>query len=125
MFNLDKLNDARLEILHDQGWAKGCIPKSPDSFIESLVQKVDRGRFKFEVGDSSNGPRLVDPLHVNSHVNPPQPNLHANPIVDTHLTNLESTVGELSPFELLFTLRLLAPTPRPQHSGVRKFGGYL
>ncbi|KAF3971413.1 hypothetical protein CMV_004982 [Castanea mollissima] len=47
--------------MQDQGWAKGCIPESPDSFIESLVQRVDRGRFRFELGGSSNGPRLVSP----------------------------------------------------------------
>ena len=34
------------------------IPESPDSFLESLVQRVDRGRFRFELGDSSTGPSL-------------------------------------------------------------------
>nr|POF06611.1 hypothetical protein CFP56_17341 [Quercus suber] len=49
MFNLDRLNDKRPEIVQEQGWAKGCIPESPDSFVESLVQRVDRGRFRFEL----------------------------------------------------------------------------
>ena len=44
MFNLDQLNEERPEARQDQGWAKGCIPESPNSFIESLVQRVDCGR---------------------------------------------------------------------------------
>ena len=60
MFNLDQLNEERPEARQDQGWAKGCIPESPDSFIESLVQRVDCGRCRFELGGSSYGPSLID-----------------------------------------------------------------
>lgn len=59
MFNLDSLNEKRLEIMQNQAWMNGCIPESPDSFIESLEQMVDRRRFRFELGDSSSRPRLV------------------------------------------------------------------
>ena len=48
MFSLDSLNETRPETMQNQGWKKGCIPKSPDSYIETLVQMVDRGRFHFE-----------------------------------------------------------------------------
>nr|POF09759.1 hypothetical protein CFP56_21397 [Quercus suber] len=34
------------------------IPESPDSFVEDLVQRVNRGRFNFELGDASDGSRL-------------------------------------------------------------------
>ena len=37
------------------------IPEYPDSYIEALVQRVNKGRFRFELGDSSNGPSLVRP----------------------------------------------------------------
>lgn len=41
MFNLDSLNENRPEAMQNQSWEKGCIPESPDSFIKSLVQRVD------------------------------------------------------------------------------------
>ena len=50
MFNLDKLNETHPEVLQSHGWDKGCIPESLDSFIENLVQRVDRRRFRFEWG---------------------------------------------------------------------------
>ena len=37
MFNLNSLNEDRPETMQGHGWEKGCIPKSPNSFIESLV----------------------------------------------------------------------------------------
>lgn len=61
MFNLDSLNEGRLEIVQAQTWMTGCIPESPDSFIKSLVQRVNHKRFRFELGDSSNRPRLIAP----------------------------------------------------------------
>ena len=39
--------------------------------------------------------------YLYTQVNPPQPNLHANPIDVAQPNTLESNVGELSPFELL------------------------
>ena len=68
MFNLDKLNEDRPEVRQDQGWAKGCIPESLDSFIESLVQRVNRRRFRFGLGSSSHGPSLIDPLAREAHI---------------------------------------------------------
>ncbi|KAK7855292.1 hypothetical protein CFP56_028759 [Quercus suber] len=59
MFNLNKLNDDRPEVVRGAAWSRGQIPESPDSLIESLVQRVNRGRFKFEIGSSSNGPQLL------------------------------------------------------------------
>ncbi|KAF3975134.1 hypothetical protein CMV_001597 [Castanea mollissima] len=41
-----KYNLDRPEARQDQGWAKGCILESPDSFIESLVQRVNCWRFR-------------------------------------------------------------------------------
>ena len=61
MFNLNKLNDDRPEVVWGAAWSYGQIPESPDSLIESLVQRVDRGRFRFEIGSSSNGPQLLRP----------------------------------------------------------------
>ena len=37
MFNLDSLNEKRPKIAQNSLWRKGCIPESPDSFIENLV----------------------------------------------------------------------------------------
>lgn len=71
MFNLDNLNTDRPEVLPNSTWNRWQIPESPDSMIETLVQRVDRGRFRFEVGNSSNGPNLV-PNEAQS-INPNSP----------------------------------------------------
>lgn len=42
-------------------WFRGQILELLDSFIESLVQKVNRGCFRFELGNSSNSPQLSRP----------------------------------------------------------------
>lgn len=55
MFNLDALNEVRPEVMPNSTCDRGQIPESPDSFIKTLVQRVDRGRSRFELGDSSNG----------------------------------------------------------------------
>lgn len=106
---------------------KGCILESPDSFIESLVQRVDRRRFKFELGDSSNGPRLIAPqVEVAQHnadkQTPPakqglgslnipvHPGQHAIRQKTQQPTNLDPNVKDLSPFELL-TLSPGPPSP--------------
>lgn len=69
MFNLDKLNEDRPEVLQVPAWSHGQIPESFDSLIESLVQRVDWGRFKFEVGNSSStGPQLIHPQALNTRV---------------------------------------------------------
>lgn len=59
MFNLNKLNDVKPEIIQGSTWEKGHIPESLDSFVESLMQRVDRRRFHFELGESSTGPGLL------------------------------------------------------------------
>lgn len=56
MFNLDSLNVERPEVMRGATWGRGQIPESLDSFIDSLVRSVDRGRFRFEIGSSNNGP---------------------------------------------------------------------
>ena len=109
MFNLDQLNEERPEARQDQGWAKGCIPESPDSFIESLVQRVDCGRCRFELGGSSHGPSLIDTSAGEAHLSAaqgpestqPQQNIHASPSYENQPNTNEVTVGELSPFKLL------------------------
>ena len=63
LFNLDSLNESRPEAMQGTRWMHGQIPESPDSVIPPLVQRVNRGRLRFEVGDSSLGPRLFGP-HV-------------------------------------------------------------
>ena len=62
-FNLDSLNASRLEAMQGTTWMHGQIPESRDFAIPPLVQRVNRGRLRFEVGDSSLGPRLFGP-HV-------------------------------------------------------------
>nr|POE48272.1 hypothetical protein CFP56_49983 [Quercus suber] len=61
MFNLNKLNNDRPEVVQGVVWRCGQIPKSPNSLIESLVQRVDKGRFRFEIGSSRNGSQLLRP----------------------------------------------------------------
>ena len=109
MFNLDQLNEERPEARQDQGWIKGCIPESPDSFIESLVQKVDHGRFRFELECSSHGPSLIDPSIGEAHLSveqgpestQPQQNMHPSPSFENQPNTNEVIMGELSLFELL------------------------
>ena len=110
MFNLDKLNDERLEIMQEQGWAKGCIPKLPDSFVESLVQRVDRGKFRFELGSSSNGSSLTGPQNESLFTNLSHHSPHANPVEESQPSNIGPNVEELSPFKLL----TLGPGPSTQ-----------
>lgn len=45
LFNLDSLNEQHLETMHGVTWNVGCILESPDSLVESLVQRVNIGRF--------------------------------------------------------------------------------
>lgn len=61
MFNLDSLNESRPKVMQGTRWNYGQIPESPNSFIQPLVQRVNRGRFRFEMGDSSLGPRQPSP----------------------------------------------------------------
>lgn len=69
MFNLDKLNEDRPKVLRGPAWSHGQIPESLDSLIESLVQRVDRSRFRFKVGNSrSTGPQLIHPQALNARV---------------------------------------------------------
>lgn len=58
MFNLDNINIQRPKVLPHSTWARGDIPKSPESLIENLVQQVNRRRFHFDLEDASGGPRL-------------------------------------------------------------------
>lgn len=58
MFNLDSPYAVRPEVMQDTTWDRGLIPETLNSFIESLVQRVNRGGFIFELGNSSTGPRF-------------------------------------------------------------------
>ena len=66
MFNLDNLNSVRLEVLPNSNWNRGQIIESLDSFIESIVRRVDRDRIKYEIGESSTGPHLAQPHGLTS-----------------------------------------------------------
>lgn len=109
MFNLDALNEERPEARQDQGWAKGCIPESPDSFIESLVHRVNRGRFRFELGGSSHGLSLIYSLTREAHTNVDQchgftnfqKEMHASPTRESQSVPAEVPVGDFSSLELL------------------------
>lgn len=111
MFNLDKLNEERPEARLNPGWAKGCIPESPDSFIESLAQRVNREKFRFELVGSNYRPSLIDPHNREAHnridtrINNniydwnyesqiPQQNMHASPIHEEQPISAEPTVGD-------------------------------
>ena len=80
MFNPDNLNANRLEVLRGAAWGRGQIPKLPDSFIELLVQRVDRGRFRCDIGSSSNGPQLQRPQTLPSEMSQAS---NGNPILGT------------------------------------------
>ena len=46
MFSLDNLNDIKPEVRQGYTWEKSQIPESPDSFVESLVQRVNKKKKK-------------------------------------------------------------------------------
>lgn len=52
-FNLDKLNEERPEVRTGKACRHGQILESPEEVVESLVQRVNRGRCRFERGNSS------------------------------------------------------------------------
>lgn len=104
--------------MQNLGWEKGCIPESPDSFIENLVQRVDRGRFRFEVGDTSNGPGLMDSQNLN-------PNSSLNQAdQETGIGNIGPNDRDLGPFEQLTlglgpSTTLTARTPLSQRPALQ------
>ena len=50
---MDKLNEERPEVRTGKACRHGQIPESPEEVVESLVQRVNRGRCRFERGNSS------------------------------------------------------------------------
>ena len=58
LYNLDKLNEDRPEVLVGAAWGRGQIPESSEELVESLVQRVNRGMVRFERGSSSLGQNL-------------------------------------------------------------------
>ena len=58
MFNLDRLNEGCFEWVHRDAWGGGKIPEDLEPLIEALVQGVDKDRFRWEVGGSSDGPQI-------------------------------------------------------------------
>ena len=58
LYNLDKLNEDRPEVLVGAAWGHGQILKSSEELVESLVQRVNRGMVRFERGSSSLGQNL-------------------------------------------------------------------
>ena len=132
LFNLDSLNEERHEIVQSRPWMNGYIPESPDSFIESLVQRVNHGRFRFELGSSITGPSLL-PTQTeeaqSKNVNPTStkdqeldqcvaatdPSPHANLSSSSPAWYTEGRVRDLSPFVLL-TLGPSLPFPTTSES---------
>ena len=62
LYNLDKLNEDRPEVLVGAVWRRGQIPESPKDLVESLVQRVNKGMVRFERGSFSLGQNLQSPL---------------------------------------------------------------
>ena len=56
MFNLDRLNEDCPEWVRRNAWSGDQIPDMPVPYSEDLIQRADRNRF--EVGGSSDGPRI-------------------------------------------------------------------
>nr|POE50299.1 hypothetical protein CFP56_48007 [Quercus suber] len=61
LFNLDRLNEDCLDWVRRDAWSRGQTPVVPDLFIDNLVQRMDRNRLRFEVGDSSAEPQIRRP----------------------------------------------------------------
>ena len=112
LFNLDRLNETRPEVMQCHGWEKGCIPESPDSYIENLVQRVDRGRFRFELGGSSNGPRLMTTQIRNSGQGVTQEGPQGGNLGSDVPIELGPNLRDLGPFEQL----TLGPGPLTSHT---------
>ena len=55
MFNLDRLNEDRLEWLCGSAWEQGQIPDSTNGLITSLVHRVDRNMIRANLEDLSIG----------------------------------------------------------------------
>ena len=62
LYNLDKLNEDRPEVLVGATWRRGQIPESPKDLVESLVQRVNKGMVRFERGSFSLGQNLQSTL---------------------------------------------------------------
>ena len=56
LFNLDRLHKDCPDWVCRDAWNREQIPDIPETITKSLVQRVDRNRFQFEVGSSSDGP---------------------------------------------------------------------
>ena len=56
LFNLDRLHEDCPDWVCRDAWNREQIPDIPETITKSLVQRVDRNRFQFEVGSSSDGP---------------------------------------------------------------------
>ena len=56
MFNLDRLNEDCLELLHGTTWERGQILESTDGLIRSLVNKEDKVRLWAIAGNVRHGP---------------------------------------------------------------------
>ena len=64
LFNLDRLNEDHPDWVRRDAWNREQILDILETITESLVQRVDRNRFQFEVGSSSDGPQIRRPQVV-------------------------------------------------------------
>ena len=127
LFNLDSLNESRPEVMQGTRWTNGQIPESPDSFVQPLVHRVNRGRLSRPHARSHNAERMQNDLSnlgldggldANSVLDGPndtlgphqafdvEPQTQSDPEVDTFGPNLHSPISTQSD-----------PGPRPSIQG--------
>nr|POE70532.1 hypothetical protein CFP56_22974 [Quercus suber] len=58
IFNLNRLNKGCPEWVRRDTWGRGQILEDLKPLIEALVQRVDRDRFRLEVGGPRDGPQI-------------------------------------------------------------------
>ncbi|KAF3953541.1 hypothetical protein CMV_021030 [Castanea mollissima] len=67
MFNLDKLNEVHPKWLRRDAWDVEQIPEAFDSFVQPMVNKVDRDRLRFEIVNPIFGPSIRRASEVGQH----------------------------------------------------------
>lgn len=52
------MNEGRPEWLRRNAWDVGQVPEATDSFVQSMVNRVDRDGLRVEIGNSSSRPSI-------------------------------------------------------------------
>ena len=100
LFNLDRLNDNRLEWLCGNAWERGQILKSTDGLNNHMVNSEERNRLRVAVGSVRNGPSFISTSGSTQYQSPIQnmhelhaiPNLVQSVSLDTGLDVLRNSV---------------------------------